>query len=246
LKRFLLALACCVLVSGAPHGAAYAQPDPAQCVAGLSQTELEALLRRVEPELRASQRPTRLWFGTWVTFNAVVAAVSAGLATLPGLEPEWRDSNLLSAGAAGLALVLIVSPPPPNLRVEHKLGSAKHVAPRERLLRALRMIEAGAAQERFLRSGTAQVGNAAIALAQGMYLGLRYDDGDGAKAAAANSLSSWLVGEAQILTSPRALTRLQDALVRERAACVRPPPEPERLAFQLLVAPQGLGARIRF
>jgi hypothetical protein len=225
---------------------AHAEPDAGRCLAGLSQGEVEQLLRRVEPALRMSQRESRLWFSGWLAFDVVTAAVSGGLAAMPGLEPEWRDANLWSAASAALGMVLLLAPPLSALRAEHKLGSAKHTPPRERLLRALRLIEAGAEEERFLRSGTAQVGNAALALTQGLYLGLRYDDRDGAKAAAADAIGSWLVGEAQIVTSPRTLSRLHDALLREHAACVREPAEPERLAFDLRVGPLGASARLRF
>ena len=114
------------------------------------------------------------------------------------------------------------------------------------------LLEEGASQERSLRSGTAQIGNLAVALAQGMYLGLRYTDGDGAKAAAANALGSWIVGEAEILTAPQALTRLQNQLLAEGRTCVAQAQQQPALAdrrkaeVEILVGAGFAGARVRF
>jgi hypothetical protein len=248
LKRIaLLALLLC-FAQLHPVGA---QAQAAQCVAGLTPAQVDALLHQVEPALRKSQRGARLWFAGWLSVNAALAAASAGLATLPGLEPEWRDSNWWSAASAGVALLAMLAPPLTTITVQRKLDAAGK-RPRERLVRALALLEEGAEQERSLRSGTAQVGNIAVALAQGMYLGLRYTDGDGAKAAAANALGSWLVGEAEILTAPRALTRLQARLVEQGRSCVAEAAEAAPLArrdeqsVELMLGAGFVGARLRF
>lgn len=244
-------MALALLLCFAQVRLAHADAAVEQCLAGLTDGQTQALLRRIEPPLRASQRGARLWFAGWLSVNAALAGASAGLATLPGLEPVWRDSNWWSAASAGLALVAMLAPPLTTISLQRHLDAAGR-RPRERLARALTLLEEGATQERSLRSGTAQVGNLAVALAQGMYLGLRYTDGDGAKAAAANALGSWIVGEAEILTAPQALTRLQNQLLAERRTCVAQAQQQPALAdrrkaeVEILVGAGFAGARVRF
>lgn len=222
---------------------ARADESLARCVEQLDAEQAGALLTRVTPELRAAERGARIWFGSWVSIMAALTAGALGLAFAPGQEKVWRDGYLASAASSTLSLGALLAPPLPTIHVARRLGTSTN-SPRRRLAGALSVLRAAAEQERLLRSPAAHVLNVGVALTQGLYLGLRYDEGGAV--AVPNALGSFLVGELQILSAPRAASALEDALIEERAPCVARGDPPPALSLQWLIAPQGLGARLRF
>lgn len=222
---------------------ARADDSLARCVERLDAAQASAQLARVSPELRAAERGARIWFGSWVSIMAALTAGALGLAFAPGQEKVWRDGYLASGASSTLSLLALLAPPLPTIRVSRQLGPETD-APRQRLTRALSLLRAAAEQERLLHSPAAQVLNVGVALTQGLYLGLRYDEGGAV--ALPNALSSFFVGELQILSAPRAAISLEQALIEERAPCVARGTPPPALSMQWLIGPQGLGARVRF
>jgi hypothetical protein len=232
-------IACLVFVASAQ-----AQDGRARCVGQLSSGQVQSLLSRVEGDLLAHQSGARIWFWGWFATYTSIAASSTALALTTDLDPALRDSYWWGAASSGAALLALLLPPLSAISSARHLGAHQPGGERERLLRALAHVEQSAEQQRFLRSGWAQAGNLGVALADGLYLGLRYPDA--LEIAIPNALASFAVGEAQILTTPRAAVRLQERLERDGAPCLRPSAPTSPVTFRILVSPYSLGAVLRF
>jgi hypothetical protein len=197
--------------------------------------QLRARSELLEVELARERRRARVWFWGWFTVYGATVGVSTALAATSHSRHE-KDIQGVNAVTAGLGLIALLTPPLPRLAAPPRPRSDGELDVHAKLAEQLARLERAADQEVLLRSALAHVGNVAVGVGAGLYLGLRGNDVW--REALPAGVASMAVGLAQILTTPRVATRLRDQLAREHGV--------GRLRISPWVGPRAVGLRAVF
>lgn len=204
------------------------------CVVALSDPEVETYVARTRADLHRAERRARRWMFAWIAVNSVFVVGGAGYAVLFRDDPLQRDSGILGAAGSALTLGTMFAPPLSTAFATRRLArraEREGDTPRNRLVHQLDALELGARQERALRAPVMHVLNATWGLAEGLYLGLRYDRS--AFTAVFNGVGSFAVAETQMLTGPREAERALGRLRDEGAPCTQAPQASRRVHLHL-------------
>jgi hypothetical protein len=201
--RLGVAIAVAVSVAPTPAHATVSCPTPPEARPELGAISSTRRLGWIEDRLTDAEHKARLWEYGWVA--GIGAAGIASLAAVPFVAPENRVdwyTGAVSAGV-GVATLLVVTPvvldAAPALRAEVARAAPADLCPVLRLAESdlVRVAQDEERQGRWY----VHLGNVLFNVGLGLFLGLGYHHWE---AGAVNAAAGIAVGEALILTRPRA------------------------------------------
>lgn len=230
MQRKLQALAVCLACALCAVPFASAQPTETST----NDAELDARLTALDAYLADMQRPSRIYFGSWVSILSLLC-VGQGVQAVFEEDTPTRASLIVgsSLSAAGLTLVLI-APSPGRHGSKRFRAVPTHSLDwrREKLRQGEAFLSGEAAAVRRTRSWFTHAIAVSFGLGAGLYLGLGFDD---------NLMNALRTGVGTfVITELRIWTRPTRALAYERDYQTAPTAAPS-FGFMPLLAPRATG-----
>ncbi len=235
-------VAVLLLLSCVTTATAARADERAECIAALDDDAVAAMLDRTRSASDRAETRARRWFFVWIALNGAFA-VGSSVYAITAPDRLQRDAGIWSAAGSTFTLGMMFAPPVASAFATRRLersGIDVGRDPRRELAARLDTLALAASQERALRAPLAHVVGGAYSLAEGLYLGLRYDDSLGT--AVLNAVGTMAFSEAQILSAPREAARAHARMSREGLPCVEGDATAPRVTFE----PASAGVRMHF